>query len=109
MDLLYADDLVLTGESKEEVERMFIVWKRALERKGLKVNMDKTKMMVSGSKEIKPMQSGRYPCAVCGRGVGVNSILCTGCNKWCHKRCSGLNSVNAAAAAVFVRAVPEVH
>ena len=32
--------------------------------------------------------SGKWPCGVCGKGVGRNSILCTQCGKWIHKRCS---------------------
>jgi len=27
---------------------------------------------------------------VCGRGVGSNSIQCTNCQKWVHKKCSGM-------------------
>jgi len=27
---------------------------------------------------------------VSGRGVGSNSIRCTGCRKWVHKKCSGI-------------------
>ena len=45
--------------------------------------------MVTG-KRNEVIRSGRYPCGVCGRGVGQNSILCTTCRLWCHKRCSGL-------------------
>jgi len=29
-------------------------------------------------------------CGVCGRGVGSNSIQCTSCHKWVHKKCSGI-------------------
>ena len=47
-ELLYADDLVLTAETQEEVELMFGEWRRAVERRGLKVNLEKTKMMVTG-------------------------------------------------------------
>ena len=95
--MLYADDLVLTAETWEEVVEEFKRWKMALERRGMKVNMNKTKIMVTG-KESVPIRSGRYPCGVCGRGVcgrglGVNSVLCVQCNLWCHKRCSGLQSV----------------
>ena len=93
-ELLYADDLVLTAEAKEEVERRFIDWRQAMERRGLKVNMAKTKMMVTGKKIEENIQVGRFPCGVCGNGVGVNSILCTECDKWCHKRCSGLRKLN---------------
>ena len=28
---------------------------------------------------------------VCGRGVGNNSIQCTSCQKWVHRKCSGVN------------------
>ena len=42
------------------------------------------------------VQVGRYPCGVCGRGVGVNSILCISCNKWYHKRCSRLGRLSPA-------------
>ena len=93
-ELLYADDLVLTAETKEEVERKFTDWKLAMERRGLKVNIGKTKIMVTGKEEVERMQSGRFPCGVCGAGVGANSILCTVCDKWCHKRCSNLRTLN---------------
>ena len=91
-ELLYADDLVLTAESKEGVREMFDVWSRAMEMRGLKVNIGKTKLLVSGKKNEMSAPSGQYPCAVCNRGVGVNSILCSSCDRWCHKRCTGLRS-----------------
>ena len=91
-ELLYADDLVLSAESRETVLEMFTDWSRAMELRGMKVNIGKTKLLVSGKSSVRPISSGQYPCAVCNRGVGANSILCVGCNKWCHKRCSGLNS-----------------
>jgi len=31
----------------------------------------------------------RWPCGVCGRGVGNNSIQCTSCQKWVHRKYSG--------------------
>jgi len=30
----------------------------------------------------------RWLCGVCGRGVGNNSIQCTSCQKWVHRKCS---------------------
>jgi len=33
----------------------------------------------------------RWPCGVCGRGVGSNSIQCTSCKKWVHRKCNGIN------------------
>ena len=91
-ELLYADDLVLTAESREGVTEMFKDWSRAMELRGMKVNVGKTKLLVSGKKSREPIFSGQYPCAVCNRGVGVNSRLCIGCDKWCHKRRSDLSS-----------------
>ena len=37
--------------------------------------------------------SGKYPRGVCLKGVGRNSILCHGCSKWVHKKCSGRDKV----------------
>ena len=64
-----------------------------MESNGLKVNMEKTKLMVTGKSRHR-IQSGRWPCNYCGKGVGVNSILCVECKKWCHQRCSGLKKVS---------------
>ena len=93
MELLYADDLVLTAETEEGVVEKFRAWKEEMETRGLKVNMDKTKMMVLGGQAGRRLETGRYPCGCCGRGVGVNSIWCAGCSRWCHQRCSGLRDI----------------
>ena len=49
-ELLYADDLVITAESEEELQSRVTEWQESLERGGLKVNVEKTEVMVS-SKE----------------------------------------------------------
>ena len=46
-ELLYADDLVLISESLEDLEKKFQTWKQNLESRGLKVNLGKTKVLVS--------------------------------------------------------------
>ena len=38
--LMYADDLMLICETKEETRRRFLAWRNALENKGLKVNIN---------------------------------------------------------------------
>ena len=43
--LMYADDLVLICETKKEARRRFVAWRTALESKGLKVNISKTKVL----------------------------------------------------------------
>jgi len=32
-------------------------------------------------------ESGEYPSGICRKSVGTNSIQCTGCVSWIHKRC----------------------
>jgi hypothetical protein len=51
---------------------MFGQWRQAMEKRGLKVNMDKAKLMVTGKKIEENLQVGRYSCGVRGRGAGVN-------------------------------------
>ena len=34
--------------------------------------------------------SGAFSCAVCQSGVDVNSIQCSKCRLWVHKKCSGV-------------------
>ena len=82
---------------------MLLEWKRAVENKGLKINMERTRLKVSSSSEGEPVQSVRHSCAVCGSGVGVNSSLCTQCGIWCYKRCSGIQQrITAQISEVFV-------
>ena len=88
-EILYADDLVLMAESMEELQSKFDRWKSAIEKKGLKVNMGKTKVMVSGEGGERVI-SRIDPCGVCDKRVKANSVLCIGCQKWVHKRCSGV-------------------
>ena len=73
----------------EELSGKFDKWKEAMERKGMKVNMGKTKVMVSGEGGVRVV-SKVDPCGVCGGRVKANSVLCGGCGKWVHKRCSGV-------------------
>ena len=61
-----------------------------MESKGLRVNMKKTKFLVSGDGHDVLQKSGKYPCAVCCRGVEKNSILCSQCMLWVDKTCSGI-------------------
>ena len=89
-ELLYADDLAIIAPTKEELFLRLKQWKNGMESKGLRVNMKKTKIMISGSNFGTLKDSGRFPCAVCRSGVGKNSILCHGCSHWVHKKCTGI-------------------
>ena len=45
--MLYADDLFLKSETIKGLGNKFIKWKEAFENKGMKINLGKTKVMVS--------------------------------------------------------------
>ena len=77
-ELLYADDLVISAETEEGLKMKLNKWKTEMEAKGLRVNMGKTKIMVSGVNLRTLKDSGEYPCSVCRKGVGSNSIYCAG-------------------------------
>ena len=69
-ELLYADDLAVMTDSLEESIARLKVWKEGMKRKGLRVNMKKTKLMVSGPGLDLLRDSGAFPCAACWSGVG---------------------------------------
>ena len=72
-------------------------WKAGMESKGLRFNMKKTKFMVSGVDLDVLQKSGKYPCAVCCKGVSNDSIKCLQCKLWVRKRYSSITGwlVNA--------------
>ena len=49
MELLYADDLELIAESMDGLKVQMKKWKDCMEAKGLRVNIEKTKVMASGN------------------------------------------------------------
>ena len=67
-----------------------LTWKEVMEKKGLRVNAGKMKIMICSMGLDLMQSSGNFPCAVCHTGVGSNSIFCNGCSHWVHKKCSGL-------------------
>ena len=48
-NLRYADDTTLTEESEEKLKSLFVKVKEESEKVGLKLNIQKTKIMISGS------------------------------------------------------------
>ena len=89
-ELLYADDLVLLADTIDELLSNLGNWKKHLKVKGLRANMGKTKIMISGKNLHSLRDSGKHPCGVCRKGVGSNSILCCGCQLRIHKKCCGI-------------------
>ena len=65
-EMLHADDFVLTSETREGLRERFWKWKEVFESKGLKVNLVKTKVVVSGA-EGEVTVSKVDPSGICGR------------------------------------------
>ena len=63
-ELLYADDLVLVAQSKEELREKLLRWKECTELKGLKVNIEKTKVMRSGKSGGEIVKTERWKMAM---------------------------------------------
>ena len=87
---LYADDIVIITESLKECVKGLLTWKEAMEEEGLRVNAEKTKIMICGTGLDRLQSSDEFPCAVCRTGAGSNSIFCNDFKHWVHKKCSGL-------------------
>ena len=84
-EILYADDLMLMSENLEDLRERFQRWRGALESKGMKENIRRTKMMVSGVE-----------------GEIVHSKKCTVCKKWIHARCAQTKKVSCSFAQQFI-------
>ena len=84
MELLYAVDLVLMAATKALLAEKLL--KRGMEEKDLRDEVMKRHYR-SGQIE----KSGKWPCKICTKSVGSNSIQFTSCNVWIHKRCSGIS------------------
>jgi len=89
-ELLYADDLVVIADTDEDLIKRLNEWKDFMENRGMRVNMNKTKVMTSGERQKVTQKAARWPCGVCGISVGNSSMQCTSCKKWVHRKCSGI-------------------
>ena len=90
MESLYANDLVLCGDSLNKVVNKHKRWKNTVEGKSLMVNVDKTKavQLLFGKKSsILKVDA----CDICGERVGCNSIRCTKRQRWVHRHCSDVH------------------
>ena len=78
--------LVLMAPIMEQLGRCVAEWRAILLDKRLKDNAGKSKVMVGSSGGKMIVNSGKWPCGVCGKGVHANSVQCTLCKKWIRKR-----------------------
>jgi len=85
-ELLYADDVAVIAETEELIKRLN-EWNDSVEGR---VSMNKTKVVISGERQKVRQKAVRWPCGVCSKGVSSNLLQCTSCQKWVHKKCSGI-------------------
>ena len=83
--ILYGDDLILMSESVENWKEKFLKWKEAFESKGLKVNLKKTKVILSNSKG-EVLKSKVDSWAKCAKRMMTNSVMCAKRGKWVYSR-----------------------
>ena len=90
-ELLYADDLAISSDPLVDLKNRLATRKTSLESHSLRVNVNKTKILVSSAEHTKiSARNPKYPCVVCTVGIGANSILCTSCDLWVHNKRSGI-------------------
>jgi len=65
----------------------------------MRVNMNKSKVVISGEWLKVTQKAVRWPC---GRGIGNNSMQCTSCQKWLHKKCSNIKGSMSKVMNLFV-------
>ena len=51
-------------------------------------------VVISGELQKMRQKAVIWPCGVYSYAVGSNSLQCTSCQKWVHKKCSGCEWVN---------------
>ena len=61
-ELLYEDDLAVIAETEEELIKRLNEWKDNVESKGMRVSMNKTKVMISGERQMVRQKDVRSPC-----------------------------------------------
>ena len=66
------------------------------------MNMNKTRVMISGERQMVRQKDVRWPCVVCSKGVGSNSVQCSSCQKWVHEKCSGIKRSMSKVAKSFI-------
>ena len=70
----------MIAETEEDLIKSLNEWKNNVENRGMKVNMNKAKVMISGERQKPVQKAAGWPSrGVCDRGLASNSIQCTSC------------------------------
>jgi len=89
-ELLNTDDLVVITQTEDDLIKRLNEWKDNVENRGMRVKMNKNMVMISGEWQKETQNAVRWQGGVCGRGMHNNSIQCTSCQNWVHRKCSGI-------------------
>jgi len=103
-ELLYADDLIVIAETEDDLIKRPKEWEDNVYESHTCMHScthacthARTHACTHAHTTVlrpswqKVMQNAiRWPCGVCGRGVGNNSIRCTSCQKWVRRKCSSI-------------------
>ena len=81
---------IIINQTLLYLHRLNLAWTEGMESKGLQINIGKAKCMFSDATMVSKRQTGKYPCSICHKGVGSNSLYCNSCRYWVHKKCSNL-------------------
>ena len=57
--------MAVIAETEEKQIKRLGEWKDNVERKGMRVNMNKTKVMISGERQMVRQKAVRWPFGVC--------------------------------------------
>jgi len=63
------------AESEDDLIKRFNEWKDNMENRSIRVNINKTKIMISEEWQTVMGKDSKWPCGVCGTGVGNNSVV----------------------------------
>ena len=102
--MLFADDIVLVAETREELEQKLNRWRDALESRGLKISREKTEYMQMGGQDdddseihlvqerLKKVETFKYLGTTLSKDGEldreINARIQAGWNNW--RKCSGL-------------------
>ena len=76
-ELLYAGELVIIAETLSELLEKFKVWKANIESKGLRVNVDKTKILLVFIIPLNQLMEANFPvvCAIMVLGLSLSNAM----------------------------------
>ena len=63
-ELLYTDDVVVIAETQQDLIKRLREWKNNVENRGMRVNINKTTVMISGERQKPVQKAARWPSGV---------------------------------------------